>query len=67
PSVAELERRLRERNQDSPEAIARRLGKAKEEIAASGEFDCQIINDDLSKTLTQLEQVILANPAFPSP
>ncbi|MGK7944602.1 MAG: guanylate kinase [Microcystaceae cyanobacterium] len=67
PSVAELERRLRDRNQDSPEAIARRLEKGEEEIAVSDEFDCQIVNDDFSTTLAQLEQVIVGNPALPSP
>ncbi len=66
PSVAELERRLRERDQDSPEAIARRLEKAKEEIAVSDEFDYQIVNDDFATTLAQLEQAILDDPSPPS-
>src|SRR6266404_6713903 len=34
PSMAELEARLRERNSNSPRDIARRLSRAKEEIAA---------------------------------
>lgn len=66
PSVTELERRLRRRDQDSSEAIARRLAKAQEEIAVSNEFDCQIINDDFSTALAELEQVILGVSTSPS-
>lgn len=58
PSVAELERRLRERKQDSPEAIARRLKQAQEEMAACTEFDIQIVNDDLECAMEQLEAAI---------
>ncbi|OCQ91112.1 guanylate kinase [Oscillatoriales cyanobacterium USR001] len=58
PSWDELERRLRSRGQDSEEAIARRLQRAKEEIDAAGEFDFQIINDDLAETLKRLESVL---------
>lgn len=55
PSWEELERRLRSRGQDSEEAIVRRLQRAKEEIEAAGEFDYQVINDDLDRALEHLE------------
>jgi len=59
PSVAELERRLRSRAQDTDEAIARRLQRAKAEIEAADEFDFQVINDDLNETLKRLESILL--------
>ena len=58
PSLAELERRIRARGQDSEEAIARRLERAKAEIDAAGEFDVQIVNDDLEAALVRLEAAI---------
>lgn len=60
PSEDELERRIRSRGTDSEEAIARRLRRAKEEIAAADEFDIQIVNDDLEKTLYRLEAAIFS-------
>ncbi len=60
PSVDELENRIRARGQDSEEAIARRLERAREEIAAAGEFDIQIVNDDLEKALERIEAALFA-------
>jgi Guanylate kinase len=58
PSWEELERRLRSRGQDSESAIARRLLRAKEEIEAAGEFDFQVVNDDLEVALKKLESIL---------
>jgi len=58
PSWEELERRLRSRGQDSESAIARRLVRAKEEIEAAGEFDFQVVNDDLEVALKKLESIL---------
>ena len=58
PSVKELERRIRGRAQDSDEAIAVRLGQAEEEIQAAGEFDVQIVNDDLENALHDIEATL---------
>ena len=60
PSLAELERRIRDRGQDSEDAIARRLTRAKAEIEAADEFDVQIVNDDLETTLVHIEAAIFA-------
>jgi guanylate kinase len=60
PSPDELERRIRSRGTDSQEAIARRLHRATAEIAAANEFDIQIVNDDLEKTLDRLEAAIFS-------
>jgi guanylate kinase len=58
PSIEELENRLRQRNQDSPEAIERRLQRAQEEISAASEFDRQIVNDDFEAALGEIEEAI---------
>ncbi|WP_414756103.1 guanylate kinase [Anabaena sp. CCY 9910] len=55
PSFEELEKRIRGRGQDSEEAIARRLQRAKEEIQAADEFDIQIVNDDFEVALQAIE------------
>ncbi len=60
PSFEELERRLRGRQQDSEAAIAKRLQRAKEELALSSEFDYQIVNDDVETALQEIEQAIFA-------
>lgn len=58
PSLAELEQRLRNRAQDSPDAIARRLSRAAEEIKAAEEFDIRVVNDDLETAVNQLEAAV---------
>jgi guanylate kinase len=58
PSEQELERRLRGRQTDSEEVILRRLNKAKEELAASNEFDYKIVNDKLEIALQSMENII---------
>lgn len=58
PSLDELERRLRDRGTESEAAITKRLARAKAELAASSEFDLQIINDDLEKAIAQIEKAI---------
>lgn len=58
PSLKELERRIRGRAQDSEEAIAVRLRQAEEEIEAAGEFDVQIVNDDLENALHDIEATL---------
>lgn len=49
PSIEALGHRLRDRNTDPEETIARRLAKADWEMGFAGEFDVIIINDDLEK------------------
>ncbi len=60
PSLAELESRIRSRGTDSDAAIARRLQRAQDEIAAAAEFDFQIVNDDLEAALAQVEAAVFA-------
>jgi guanylate kinase len=54
PSFEDLERRLVARASDRPEQIERRLAAAREELAAAGEFDHRIVNDDLERALQDL-------------
>jgi guanylate kinase len=60
PSMADLEARLRERNSNSPGDIARRLSRAKEEIAAWRQYDYLIINRDVKDAVDQLATIIQA-------
>ena len=58
PSLAELERRLRDRRTDSEAVIERRLKDAIGDISHWNEFDYVIINDDLRKSVLELEAII---------
>jgi guanylate kinase len=60
PSMAELEARLRERKSDSSGDIARRLSRAREEIAAWRQYDYLIINRDVKDAVDQLATIIQA-------
>ena len=63
PSLAELERRLRDRRTDSDAVIERRLGDAVSDIGRWTEFDHVIINDDLDRAVADLEAVLAGNGA----
>ncbi len=58
PSLAELERRLRDRRTDSDEVIERRLRDAVSDMGRWQEFDYVIINDDLDQAVANLEAVL---------
>ena len=58
PSIEELEQRIRKRGKNSEESIAKRLKIAKAEIAASKEFDLEIVNQDLETAIAQIEAAI---------
>ncbi len=60
PSIKELEQRLRERKSDAPQEIARRLTRAREEIATWRQYDYLIINRDLKEAVEQLADIIRA-------
>lgn len=60
PSIAELERRLLARGQDSAEVIARRMRQAEAEMEHASEFDHVILNDDFATSLGQLADLIKA-------
>ena len=58
PSLEELKRRLRERKTERPEEIARRLQRLPEEYGKARYFDYDIVNEDLEKTVQQIEEII---------
>ncbi len=60
PSFAELEERLRRRGTESEAAIAHRLGRARDEAKACGEYDYLITNVEISDSLTKLKAVVEA-------
>jgi guanylate kinase len=64
PSLEVLEQRLKTRCQDSPEAIIKRLERAKIELAAASEFDVQIVNDVLDMALETLRRVLVTGLAL---
>ncbi|HYC35682.1 MAG TPA: guanylate kinase [Usitatibacter sp.] len=58
PSLAELRRRLESRGTESPEAIARRLANAREEVSHVLEFEYIIVNEDFDSALRDLRGVV---------
>ncbi|HEU5195296.1 MAG TPA: guanylate kinase [Methylomirabilota bacterium] len=60
PSMAELEQRLRERRSDAEQDIARRLERARQEIALWRRYDYLIVNRDVKEAMEQLESIIQA-------
>lgn len=60
PSIAELERRLRSRGQDSDEVIAGRMAKSEAEISHWAEYDYVLINEDLDRAEAELKVILMA-------
>ncbi|MGR3248412.1 guanylate kinase [Pseudooceanicola nanhaiensis] len=60
PSISELHRRLRERGQDSPEVIERRMQKSWDEISHWDGYDFVLVNDDLDATEAKLQAILTA-------
>jgi len=60
PSIAELDRRLRARAQDSAAIIAGRMAKSRDEISHWAEYDYVLINEDVERTFGQLTTILSA-------
>ena len=63
PSKQELEKRLRSRGEDSDEVIARRLGKAADEIRNYEAYDYVLINRELGEAEATLSAIVRAERA----
>jgi guanylate kinase len=63
PSRAALEERLRNRQTDSAEVIARRLRDAAGDMSHSGEFNFAVVNDDFDRAVTDLERIVAGRGA----
>lgn len=60
PSIAELERRLVSRGQDSAETIAGRMTRSQAEISHWAEYDYVLVNRDADTTEAQLKAIVIA-------
>jgi len=60
PSMAELERRLRARAEDSEEVIQSRMARSLNEISHWEEYDYVLVNTLLEQTLVQVKQILAA-------
>jgi guanylate kinase len=60
PSIAELDRRLHARGQDSDEVIAGRMAKSRDEISHWAEYDYVLVNKDLEATFDSLRTILTA-------
>jgi guanylate kinase len=60
PSYQELERRLRRRKSDAPEAIERRLAVARKEMRHWKEYDYLVVNDRLPGAVRSLRAIVTA-------
>jgi len=58
PSLEELERRLRERGQDSNTEIRRRMQQARDEMQHAGEYEFVVVNDDFDRALRELCAIV---------
>jgi guanylate kinase len=63
PSVAELERRLTQRNQDSAQVVAQRMAKAVDEMSHWAEYDYVLVNEDLARSVAVLQAILTAERA----
>ncbi len=60
PSIAELERRLKARAQDSAKTVAERMAKSRAEISHWGEYDYVLVNQDLDRCEAELKTILIA-------
>jgi guanylate kinase len=58
PSINHLEERLKTRSTESPEAIARRIAKAEQELGTAGKFDVILKNEHLEEALLEAERIV---------
>jgi guanylate kinase len=58
PSFAELERRLRDRATESSGEIGERLELARAQMQESGDFDYNVVNDDIDRAVTELDEIV---------
>jgi guanylate kinase len=65
-SVEELERRLRARNTESEEALARRLDTAKRELAQKDRYRYQVINRDVQQAVREVSDILLHHASLRS-
>jgi len=60
PSMAELERRLRARKQDSDEVVARRMARAADEMSHWPEYDYIVVNRAVDQAIADVRAILTA-------
>ncbi|MEC9414254.1 MAG: guanylate kinase [Pseudomonadota bacterium] len=60
PSIEELERRLKERNQDNEGTIQKRMSRASDEMSHYAEYDYILVNEDFDKTIKKILSILQA-------
>jgi guanylate kinase len=65
PRPADLRERLEGRGTDSEEAIDTRLETAELELAAQGDFDHRVVNDELERAAAELEGIVRGELGLP--
>lgn len=60
PSLAEMQRRLTARSQDSEEVIKARISRAKDEVSLWETFDYVLMNDDFDRAYADLAHIFHA-------
>jgi guanylate kinase len=58
-SIEELERRLRARNTETEEALARRLATARRELAQKSRYRYEVINRDVAQAVREVNDILL--------
>ena len=58
PSIDSLEQRLKLRETETPESIARRIGKAETELKTAPRFDEILLNEDISIAFYEAEKLV---------
>lgn len=59
PSIEVLEERLRQRNTETEETLARRIRRARMELEMQGEFEIIVVNDDLMRAFDELVETLV--------
>lgn len=60
PSIAELERRLFSRAQDSEAVVRQRMAKAADEMSHWAEYSYIVVNEDVEQSLAQVQAILTA-------
>jgi guanylate kinase len=58
-SLDAYERRLRQRGTEDEAAIRRRVEAARAELARAGEYDYEVVNDDLEKAVSKFREIVV--------
>jgi guanylate kinase len=58
PSLDEYERRIRHRGTNSEQEIQRRLAAARRELELADQYNYQVVNDDLNRSVAEIRSIL---------